>query len=382
MAKRSTAGIRLQGSDLDIFQSLIDARYLTATLLASEFGRHRTAINRRLKRLEEAGYVRRRRTSQTEEDIWHATAKARKALVDAGRTPAEQAKPPTKSHKPQVEYQRHESHANMLRNAFLSRSGDHSEVEVVRFVATAEFNRTLRERDGTRYTVRPDRFLHLRQGSTNFFYLIEVDRGTKDLETNKPNWQDTAGQLYAYLPYYQRGCFAEVMAGTQNGKAHPRDWPFRVLVTVESRDGSPQVRRTNMIDKVIRRMKRHHRRPPVSASRGYAVFEHALSDPYGAIWLREIELYPILKWLAQQPVGRTLQESLPHDSRYERIRELIGDNLLGRAYKREARLATRCKVVHDHELRDALIEALLATQALRCYSILDQWPPAVPLLSA
>jgi len=353
--------VSVRDTDLALFEALHEGRFLTTALITEEFFSHRNAANRRLKQLLDAGYIDRDQESVTKDAIWRPTQKAITALVDAGRLARDQATWTWKQSLSAITYKEHETEVNKLRFTLLRHAPRYAGVRVDRCLSGPALYDAITDHDGTRYPVRPDRFLELSVEGTTFHYLIEVDRGSKDLKSAKK--RDVSDQLYAYNPYYLRGGFLRKYG---NPSDPVNAWPFRVLVTAPTPS-----RRNNIIERMIAELA--ERGQPPGTMRGYALFEEVIADPFQPLWIRESEVDRILKWLERLPVDRPLGTAVPAD-RFPDVREALGERWLIRSYRRsrsrpeEAHKAP----VRDTELRDAFLDALIRTGRLQRFSILER----------
>lgn len=346
--------------DLKLFEALHEGRFLTTRLITEEFFSHRNAANRRLKQLLEAGYIAKDQPSVTEDAIWRPTQKAVQALIDAGRLMREQATWTWKQSLSDITYKEHETDVNRLRFAFIRAAEMTPNVTVNRCLSGPALHDAVTDTDGIRYPVRPDRFLELSVEGTIFHYLIEVDRGTKDLKSTTK--RDVSSQLYAYNPYYFRGGFLR----KYGRPADPiQAWPFRVLVTVPT-----AARRNNVIERMIAEMRSRKLSP--GSMRAYALFDEVLANPFGAIWIREVELAKILSWLEYIPVDCPIGDAIPAD-RFADVREALG-TMMERAYRRSRadELGQKKSPVRDPKVRDSLLDALFRTERIQRFSIVER----------
>lgn len=346
--------------DLKLFEALHEGRFLTTRLITEEFFSHRNAANRRLKQLLGAGYIAKDQPSVTEDAIWRPTQKAVHALIDAGRLSREQATWTWKQSLSDITYKEHETDVNRLRLAFIRAADTTPNVIVNRCLSGPALHDAITDTDGIRYPVRPDRFLELSVEGTIFHYLIEVDRGTKDLKSATK--RDVSSQLYAYNPYYFRGGFLRKYG-------RPGDpiqaWPFRVLVTVPT-----AARRNNVIERMITEMR--SRNLPPGTMRAYALFDEVIADPFGAVWVREAELARILSWMENIPIDCPLGSAIPAD-RFPDVRDALGTTV-EHAYRRSRtdEHGQRKSPIRDPNVRDRLVDALLRTGRIQRFSILER----------
>jgi hypothetical protein len=133
-------------------------------------------------------------------------------------------------------------------------------------------------------------------------------------------------------------------------------------------------RKNDMIESCVRAMQALRLRPPCAWFRGYCTYAEACENPFGHVWLREVEVIKVIAWLEEQCRDRSLANALPMDSRYDAVRQAVGSAFLKKSYCRTSAADPDNVVRRDNRVRDRLISALIATGRLRRYSLLETWP--------
>ncbi len=124
---------------------------------------------------------------------------------------------------------------------------------------------------GTRVTLRPDGFLHVREhrpaqdSVQHHFFYLEFDRGTEQHRT-------LVEKVQGYRHHLHGGGFLQWLGV---GDAKPRDYPFRVLFVVDTPDAAS--RRDNIAATLARLGVQTH--TPITT------LAELVSDPLGCIWV-------------------------------------------------------------------------------------------------
>ncbi len=340
-------------------------RFAFTAQLARHFFSHRNSCNRRCLQLEAAGYLRRDKRLPWQDAIWRPTRAAVSLLREAGWIDAKETAWTPKQARSAVSFKVHEAQCSELWFALVRAAERYPAVTVERWQGGQRLNDAIRDRDGTRYPVCPDRFFQLRVEGSLFAYLLELDRGTKTIaDTHKRGVRE---QLLSYSVYYQCGGFVR-----KYGRAgeRPEQRPFRLLVTTPT-----AARRNNLVHVMVESMAR--RQSPPSPMRAYGLFDEILRDPFARLWLREVEVAPVLAWLERLPPDQAVGTFLPAAT-YGDVRARLPADMLVRAYR-----VTHPKkpglVRRDVGLRDAFIEAMIQSGRLQRFSILEpSWRSASP----
>ena len=336
-------GLQLSANDLEILAAVHDGGYLQTNFIAEQFYKSTSSANRRLKQLSDAEYLigekQRNDRGQAQPTIWRITKPGTDALILAEKIDEATARVPRKA---KTDHAAHEADVNRLRLAFQRHASD-AGATVSSCTSGPALEHKFVGPNGSSLAIRPDRFLKLTVNDATFPFFIEVDRGTKDLVSTTKKY-DVWRQLYTYTLYDDAGVFDEKFGEPGTASNGSR---FRVLITVPSAQ-----RRNNMIEKMIAQTMAHG--APLSPIRAYSIFDQVEDSPYAPIWIREPELAVVLSLLAKH---QSLDEALQsHDD----VRAVISPELLKKA---------NCP--SDVGCRDALIEALITTNHLQRFSILN-----------
>lgn len=358
--------IKIIDSDLDVFDLLQKLSFLTSRQISQYSGRHRNSVNRRLDKLAGGGFVKREQAKPTDEAIWYPGAPAITALVQAGRLGNhEQAVWSGKRARVKIEHKQHDTEVNDVLLALIEHADHHDGVRIDTILKGEAVKDRVYDRSGTAYAVHPDALVRLSVGQALYYFCLEIDRGTKPCRrAGRGAGTDIARQMFAYSVYYERCGFVKKYA--RGEVKHPHQCPFRVLVTAPDATRRNSMA-TTMVYEMLRQGKTRRDRP-VGMFRGYAIFGDVLSDPYEALWLREVELAPILAWLETKVADRSLGDVLP-SKEYGDVLEAMDSSLVEATYR-----SSRDNVKLGSLIRDGLIEALIATGRLKLYSLLENWP--------
>lgn len=276
---RSAQSLVVQDRDIDLLRELLESRLVTLSQAADiVFRGKREAAKKRLQRLKAAGFIGHRDRRPDEPATIFLTNRGISVLIDRGilakygdiRTPV------TKRAHVSPLTLRHERQVMGIKAAFYSAARKAGKLSIVKFTTwpkLCEFR--TRDAKGRRFTLKPDGYASLQEsphsGRIIHDLFLELDRSTESLAT-------LIAKAEGYLEHYRSGGYAKTRGVSPD---RYKACPFRILMVVQSKERSVNVRRRLLNNK-----------PPIRTQVYVGTFSEVIEDPLGAVWRRPVDSEP------------------------------------------------------------------------------------------
>jgi len=285
--------VHIQDRDLEIIKEVVKDSFLTTRQIQSLFFNSYSAVQRRLQKLWNKGYLKREYAPVqfgSSEALYCPTKKGIDLLIQRSVIEPDEIKWKSKYNRVKPEKKQHEIDVNEFKVALTVATRKNNYAELLFCEKGSSYWDYVKDpepypKDKREYIpIRPDRFIGLKiKGLSNYFFL-EVDRGTMRLK-------EVARKLRGYREYYFSGGFFR-----KYGEAGYRkeDYSYRVLITAPTEE-----RRNNLVEKAIEQRSLE--------MCWFGLFNEVIKDPLGRVWIRGKEYKEVLESLNEWDRERILR---------------------------------------------------------------------------
>ena len=285
--------VNIQDRDLEIIKEVVKDSFLTTRQIQSLFFSSYSAVQRRLQKLWDKGYLKREYAPVqfgSSEALYCPTKKGIDLLIQRSVIGPDEIKWKSKYNRVKPEKKQHEIDVNEFKTALTTVVRRNNNANLLFCEKGSSYWDYVKDpepdsKDKREYIpIRPDRFIGLKiNGLSNYFFL-EVDRGTMRLK-------EFARKLRGYREYYFSGGFFKKYGEPGYRK---EDYSYRVLVTAPTEE-----RRNNLVEQAINQGSLE--------MCWFGLFREVIKDPLGKVWIRGKEYKEVLESLNEWERERILR---------------------------------------------------------------------------
>ncbi|MBN2294499.1 MAG: replication-relaxation family protein [Pirellulales bacterium] len=255
----------LKTRDLELFNALWEGRFCTVRQASQYIWTHKNSCNKRLRQLEESGYIRRQKDIDLRDTIIRPTKDALDALFECRPDLQKSSLSSWKwaqLNTRKINFCFHEAQVNEIRFRLIEACQARTDITLLGCCSGTQAQECF-STNGSQRRLRPDRRLELEVSYSckpQIFY-VEVDCGTKPIRRRR-GW-DVVTQLLRYQHYYL-------------SESPP---PFRVLILCSS---------NKRVDNILNTLDSEADKHPLGAlMRAYTEWDLFMANPLGEIWIPE-----------------------------------------------------------------------------------------------
>ncbi len=285
--------VNVQDRDLKVIKEVAKDRFLTARQIQALFFSSYSAVQRRLQKLWNKGYLKREYAPVkfgSSEALYCPTKKGMDLLVERSVINSDEIKWKSKYNRVKPEKKQHEIDVNEFKVALAVGVRENNNVELLFCEKDSSYWDYVKDpepdpKDKREYIpIRPDRFIGLKINGLSNYYFLEVDRGSAALK-------ECARKLRGLREYYFSGRFFKKYGQPGYRK---EDYSYRVLITAPTEE-----RRNNLIEKVIEQGSLE--------MCWFGLFSEVIENPLGKVWIRGKEYKEVLENLTEWERERILR---------------------------------------------------------------------------